>query len=1583
MFDKESWRFGMLVLTLCFLCIGFQGKSAYADTNNYIYGRNSSGVFVRTEVSSIPAGTIASGVSIAISPDRAKIFGFDSSGLLVYQDSSTAISATTLYSPFVLSPDGAKVYCYSGGKIQYIPTSNITESSGISVSTSGKISASDDYVYYRDSIWTRKQKLINVLAGSINYSYPMALSADGSKILGANSSGLFYQEVSILASGTVSTTKPYAISKDGSRLYGFNSSNVLVYQDLNSVTDGVCSSSYTLFYVNKQFPKLSIVAPTSNQSFTTGSTLVPSISVSDPENRNLTVKYTIEPEANPRETKTVSGSTSPQTVNFSVLNMSSITKGTHRITFEVWNGINTTKLGLSIYIDKDQAPTVLGTGSGDLKLNESAMTPNGYTVFHSAYNQIHYFTIFNPNFQKVNKISPTFTDSNGNNYSLPYIKDSYGNVTPVGVLARADNTFLLFGQLSGAGTSGFGYMIMTTSGQIIDAENIDKDHSLGLGNIMSIRGSDPDKGILFSNSGNTSLNYVNSNDFTIVYTIPIDGSHYVKLTGPYVARLIPNLNSTQGNSCSVLDLRTGSSIVNIGSYERDVVNRSDGTIVEADRLDSTYPLYIRIYNTDFTIKHVLKLDSITGTAINLLPLKDGSVVIIAGSQFWVLQSDNTFDPTPYTFQSPVTGNANTADVFNGNEVVLTDSGTSFQSLTFSKMPSITVLSPTPSQQVSESMSNFTPSISVSDVNNSPLTCKYYIDSETTPRDNKTITNTLNPQTVNFLPININTLSVGTHTIKFEVSNNDITSTTIVAIIVSETGPTIGNVSTTSTETSITVTGDATSTVQDLATAPFRYTVGNNVSSWTASKTYTQNNLSPNTQYLVKFEAQDKIGETSSSMLNVFTLAQMPTVSTSGVTSTTSNIILTDSNPAETQYQITLGTQYLGSNGLLTDSPSWITVPLMTGATKQITVIGLTPGTLYTIKAKARNGAGVESSLTSGTSFRTLTSSPGAPSNIQATATTTSVTITWSTVSGATGYDVELNGSVSSNGTSTSKTFSGLTSGTQYTYRVRATFSTGAGSWSNYYQISTQPDSPGVPANLSASATSNSITVTWSPVVGALGYDIEVDGTVIDNGTNTTYTQSGLNPDSQHAYRVRARLSSGTEAWTNLLTESTLPFSSGVPVNLTAAATDTKVTLSWDPVTGATGYDIDVNGVVLDNGTSTVFVHSNLTSNSVQNYRVRARTASGTSDWSTKLTVITFAYPTPANVTLTPASTSIVVSWSTVSQATSYDLMVDGSLVTNGSSTTYTHSNLLPNTQHTYQVRATGPNGTSAWSQLVSNSTITDSVPVNVSTVSTSSKIIVMWSPVSGAVSYDVEVDGVVSNNGNSTTYTHNNPTTNVAHTYRVRTVTSTTTSGWSTLVTASVLPTLPLVPTGITTTASFTTIRLNWTSLSGATGYDVEVDGTVHDNGSNTTYLHSNLGSGTTHNYRVRAKNASGVGPWSNTVAATTTTVVYSLSVAANDQFNITFTASNVSNLNQKTFIVTYNSNDLDVTDLCSNTSQFELTTGSIANTDITITQFTPGTIVFTLSSTVATNQVWSGAINSIGFKSKITGQTSINYNIQ
>jgi len=173
---------------------------------------------------------------------------------------------------------------------------------------------------------------------------------------------------------------------------------------------------------------------------------------------------------------------------------------------------------------------------------------------------------------------------------------------------------------------------------------------------------------------------------------------------------------------------------------------------------------------------------------------------------------------------------------------------------------------------------------------------------------------------------------------------------------------------------------------------------------------------------------------------------------------------------------------------------------------------------------------VGSSISADSASQTVTPAaaapPAAPTNLVATGGNTQVSLTWTAVTGATGYQVWRNGTQIATPTTASYTDTGLTNGTAYTYTVRTVSASGVSVDSA--PATATPDTAvalTAPTGLAATQTTNlntgALNLTWTAVTGATGYSVYSDGTLLGTSTTTSYTPAAPALATTHSYTVMA------------------------------------------------------------------------------------------------------------------------------------------------------------------------------------------------------------------------------------------------------------------------------------------------------------------------------------------------------------------------------------------------------------------------------------------------------------------------------
>jgi hypothetical protein len=492
---------------------------------------------------------------------------------------------------------------------------------------------------------------------------------------------------------------------------------------------------------------------------------------------------------------------------------------------------------------------------------------------------------------------------------------------------------------------------------------------------------------------------------------------------------------------------------------------------------------------------------------------------------------------------------------------------------------------------------------------------------------------------------------------------------------------------------------------------------------------------------------------------------------------------------------------------------------------------------------------------------------------------------------------------------------GLTYNTTYHYRI----------------IGYNADDTSAPAVLSATTTNDLLSPSGLTVTPISNSVIELnwqDNTVNEDGFKiarstdginytdidtvgpdvVTYTDAGLIFNTTYYYQVRGYNTSGDSNTVD--GSATTTNSLSAPTNLvTTSITNTSIGLQWtDNSINEDGFTI--NGFDLDNGMQSIgsvnlaagttsYTWGSLVTDNSYSFQVIATNPSGNSSALSGSFTTTDTLSDITGFSATAASnTTISLSWTDTSNnedgfkiARSTDGInyTDIDTLSSGT-TTYTDTGLTFNTTYHYQVRSFNTSGDSNTATDSATTTNSLSAPSNLTAVPTSNTAISLsWTDTSnnedgftlqratGNGAYAALADLAA----NTTSFSDSNLTPNYAYHYQIRGYNSDATSSFTT-VTVTTLDDLTAPTITSATVVSHEQVDISFTDTNtNEDSFELEFSsdgGNTYASATNSltspqtsaTYPHIGLTQATTYQWRIRAKNTSGVSSWSTAVSATT-----------------------------------------------------------------------------------------------------------------
>lgn len=333
----------------------------------------------------------------------------------------------------------------------------------------------------------------------------------------------------------------------------------------------------------------------------------------------------------------------------------------------------------------------------------------------------------------------------------------------------------------------------------------------------------------------------------------------------------------------------------------------------------------------------------------------------------------------------------------------------------------------------------------------------------------------------------------------------------------------------------------------------------------------------------------------------------------------------------------------------TAASTWNT--LANTANTSVSLTGLAASTAYSWQVRAN--CSTSNTAYTGSTFNTIAASVcAAPSNLASSnIASTTVTISWTAVSGAFNYTIEVKTASASSwislGTTTATivNISGLTAGTIYDWRIKTNCSTGSSSYTQSQFTTTGGTTCNAPSSVTVSAiAATSATVSWPAVSGAVNYTVELKTaasstwTTVSTTATTSANLTGLLATTNYNVRVKTNCSTIASGYTqnSFTTLSSAPLTCNAPASLTTTnLSSVGATVSWAAVSGGLNYSLEYKTnsattwiVAAASLTATSFNLAGLASNTLYNWRVKTNCSSTTSTYTSSQ----FTTSAPANNT---------------------------------------------------------------------------------------------------------------------------------------------------------------------------------------------------------------------------------------------------------------------------------------------------------------------------------------------------------------
>ena len=397
----------------------------------------------------------------------------------------------------------------------------------------------------------------------------------------------------------------------------------------------------------------------------------------------------------------------------------------------------------------------------------------------------------------------------------------------------------------------------------------------------------------------------------------------------------------------------------------------------------------------------------------------------------------------------------------------------------------------------------------------------------------------------------------------------------------------------------------------------------------------------------------------------------------------------------------------------------------------------------------------------------------------------------------------------------------------------------------------------LPSSASLNGTINDTTVilVWNTVTNASGYSLKRDNNEFYNGTDLTFTDTGLEYGTTYYYTITAFDSEGTygtpsDPITVDIPDDTTP---GEIENLYLAVSEQLISLSWDAPYNASTYKVYQDSVfVLETSNQT---YEYTVSGGIEYcYQVSAVNPVGIEGVISDQICGFALLPSSASLNGTINDTTVILVWNTVTNASGYSLKRDNNEFYNGTDLTFTDTGLEYGTTYYYTITAFDLEGTYG--------TPSDPITVDISEELTAPILSLTLSGTDGTLNWTsittASAYRIFKNNGFVEEVTGTNYSAEFPH--NVETcfiVTAINETGSESDSSNTECGTGDFTPTTLSLSVTDSIATLNWSTVISAENYKIYKDGSFLEETTNTT-TNMDIGTGTNTCFTASAVNSYG-----------------------------------------------------------------------------------------------------------------------------